>query len=203
MKTFRTPLIAVAVLTMTPFATFSQVRIITPDSEHLYSTDPRTPGQQLPDDKALQLQNERAERARIARKREKQTKRPVQRARVRTPISPQRAGGSINRRRALGRVRIINRQRAGGLTASIGRACIFMIAGTPRGRRCKAAIVNLKQRFVPSCPSANIRQSSEGVPRNRDNARRAGQNPSRPLYLLHDAASFRCFKTRRPSQIAP
>jgi hypothetical protein len=71
MKTFRTPLIAVAVLTMAPFATFSQVRIITPDSEHLYSTDPRTPGQQLPDDEALRLQNERAEKARIAREREK------------------------------------------------------------------------------------------------------------------------------------
>ena len=71
MKTFRTPLIAVAVLTMTPCATFSQVRIITPDSEHVYSTDPRTPGQQLPDNEALRLQNERAEKARIAREREK------------------------------------------------------------------------------------------------------------------------------------
>jgi hypothetical protein len=71
MKTFRTPLIAVAVLTMTPCATFSQVRIITPDSEHVYSTDPRTPGQQLPDKEALRLQNERAEKARIARDREK------------------------------------------------------------------------------------------------------------------------------------
>jgi hypothetical protein len=71
MKTFRTPLIAVAVLTMTPCATFSQVRIITPDSEHLYSTDPRTPGRQLPDNEALRLQNERAEKARIAREREK------------------------------------------------------------------------------------------------------------------------------------
>jgi hypothetical protein len=71
MKTFRTPLIAVAVLTMTPCATFSQVRIITPDGEHLYSTDPRTPGQQLPDDETLRLQNERAKSAKIARERER------------------------------------------------------------------------------------------------------------------------------------
>jgi hypothetical protein len=67
--TFRTPLIAVAVLTMVSCAAFAQVRIITPDSEHLYSTDPRTPGQQLPDDETLRLQNERAESARIARRR--------------------------------------------------------------------------------------------------------------------------------------
>jgi hypothetical protein len=52
---------------MTSCATFAQVRIITPDSEHLYSTDPRTAGQQLPDDETLRLQNERAERAKILR----------------------------------------------------------------------------------------------------------------------------------------
>jgi hypothetical protein len=69
MNTFRTPLIAVAVLTMTSCAAFAQVTVITPDSEHVYSTDPARP-QQLPDDKALQLQNERAERARIAGERE-------------------------------------------------------------------------------------------------------------------------------------
>src|SRR6266436_5664902 len=69
MKTFRTPLIAVAVLTMTSCTAFAQVRVITPDSEHVYSSDPARP-QQLPDDEALQLQNERAERARIARERE-------------------------------------------------------------------------------------------------------------------------------------
>jgi hypothetical protein len=65
MSTFRAPLIAAAILAMTSCATLAQVRIITPDSEHLYSTDPRAPGQ-LPDDDALRLQNER-ERARIAR----------------------------------------------------------------------------------------------------------------------------------------
>jgi hypothetical protein len=65
--TFRSPLIAVAVLTMTSCAAFAQVRIITPDSEHVYSTDPARP-QQLPDDEALKLQNERAEKARIARR---------------------------------------------------------------------------------------------------------------------------------------
>jgi hypothetical protein len=64
---FRAPLIAAAVLAMTSCATFAQVRIITPDSEHLYSTDPRTAGQQLPDDETLRLQNERAERAKILR----------------------------------------------------------------------------------------------------------------------------------------
>ena len=67
MNMFRAPLIAAAVLAMTSCATFAQVRIITPDSEHLYSTDPRTAGQQLPDDETLRLQNERAERAKILR----------------------------------------------------------------------------------------------------------------------------------------
>ena len=72
MNMFRAPLIAAAVLAMTPCATFAQVRIITPDSEHLYSTDPRTPGQQLPDDETLRLQNERAERAKILRLRQRE-----------------------------------------------------------------------------------------------------------------------------------
>ena len=72
MNMFRAPLIAAAVLAMTPCATFAQVRIITPDSEHLYSTDPRTPGQQLPDDETLRLQNERAERAKVLRQRERE-----------------------------------------------------------------------------------------------------------------------------------
>src|SRR5258708_35287344 len=67
MNMFRAALIAAAVLAMTPCATFAQVRIIRPDSEHLYSTDPRTTGQQLPDDEILRLQNERAERAKIQR----------------------------------------------------------------------------------------------------------------------------------------
>src|SRR5260370_42638012 len=71
MNMFRVPLIAAAVLAMTSCATFAQVRIITPDSEHLYSTDPRTPGHQLPDDEALRLHNERAENAPIASEREK------------------------------------------------------------------------------------------------------------------------------------
>ena len=72
MNMFRAPLIAAAVLAMTSCATFAQVRIITPDSEHLYSTDPRTPGQQLPDDETLRLQNERAERAKVLRLRERE-----------------------------------------------------------------------------------------------------------------------------------
>ena len=72
MNMFRAPLIAAAILAMTPCVTFAQVRIITPDSEHLYSTDPRTPGQQLPDDETLRLQNERAERAKILRLRERE-----------------------------------------------------------------------------------------------------------------------------------
>src|SRR5436190_20893886 len=72
MNIFRTLVIAAAILAMTPCATFAQVRIITPDSEHLYSTDPRTPGQQLPDDETLRLQNERAERAKILRLQERE-----------------------------------------------------------------------------------------------------------------------------------
>src|SRR6266516_7978403 len=69
MNTFRASFLAVAILAMTSGATYAQVRVITPDSEHVYSSDPARP-QQLPDDKALQLQNERAERARIVRERE-------------------------------------------------------------------------------------------------------------------------------------
>ena len=72
MSIFRALVLAAAVLAMTPCATFAQVRIITPDSEHLYSTDPRTPGQQLPDDETLRLQNERAERAKVLRLRERE-----------------------------------------------------------------------------------------------------------------------------------
>ena len=72
MNIFRTLVIAAAILAMTPCATFAQVRIITPDSEHLYSTDPRTPGQQLLDDETLRLQNERAERAKILRLQERE-----------------------------------------------------------------------------------------------------------------------------------
>ena len=68
MKTFRTLSIAVAILTITSCTAFAQVTVITPDSEHVYSSDPARP-QQLPDDKALRLQNERAERA-AARERE-------------------------------------------------------------------------------------------------------------------------------------
>ena len=71
MNMLRAPLIAAAVLAMTSCATFAQVRIITPDSEHLYSTDPRAPGQ-LPDDETLRLQNERAARAKILRLRERE-----------------------------------------------------------------------------------------------------------------------------------
>jgi hypothetical protein len=68
---FRAPLIAAAVLAMTSCTSFAQVRIITPDSEHLYSADPRSPGQ-LPDDETLRLQNERAERAKLLRLRERE-----------------------------------------------------------------------------------------------------------------------------------
>src|SRR2546430_2866878 len=70
MNTFRASLIAATFLTMTSWTADAQVRVITPDSEHVYSSDPARP-QQLPDDEALQLQNERAEKARIARERER------------------------------------------------------------------------------------------------------------------------------------
>ena len=71
MNSFRTPLIATAILSMNSCAALAQVRIITPDSEHLYSADPRNPGQ-LPDDETLRVQNERSERARILRARERE-----------------------------------------------------------------------------------------------------------------------------------
>ena len=67
MNTLRAVIATAALVTGT--GAYAQVRVITPDSEHVYSTDPARP-QQLPDDKALQLQNERAERARIAGERE-------------------------------------------------------------------------------------------------------------------------------------
>jgi hypothetical protein len=63
MNLFRVPLIAV--LTMTSLAAFAQqsgIRVIGPDSEHVYSTDGR-----LLDDQALQLQNERAQQAKVWR----------------------------------------------------------------------------------------------------------------------------------------
>ena len=69
MNIFRAAL--TAVLTMTSWAAFAQVRVITPDSEHIYSSDPRAAGQLL-DDEALQRENERKERARIERQRERE-----------------------------------------------------------------------------------------------------------------------------------
>jgi hypothetical protein len=69
MNIFSAAIATTAVLIVTPSA-YAQVRVITPDSEHVYSSDPARP-QQLPDDETLQLQNERAERARIARERER------------------------------------------------------------------------------------------------------------------------------------
>src|SRR5712664_2680390 len=71
MNTFHTPLIAATVLTMTFCAAFAQVRVVGPDSEHVYSSDPREAGRLL-DDEALQRENERRERARIERQRERE-----------------------------------------------------------------------------------------------------------------------------------
>src|SRR5437868_5444632 len=67
MNTLRAVIATAALVTGT--GAYAEVRVITPDSEHIYSSDPARP-QQLPDDETLQLQNERAERARIARGRE-------------------------------------------------------------------------------------------------------------------------------------
>jgi hypothetical protein len=64
MNIFRASLVVAAVLTSC--AAFAQVRVITPDSEHVYGADPRAP-QQLPDNETLRLQNERADRARMLR----------------------------------------------------------------------------------------------------------------------------------------
>jgi hypothetical protein len=73
MNIFRVPLIAA--LTMISCAAFAQqskpgIRVITPDSEHVYSADPSTPTLLL-DDEALQLQNERAQREKIRRQLER------------------------------------------------------------------------------------------------------------------------------------
>ena len=69
MNMHRAPLIAAAVLAMTSCVSYAQVRVIGPDSEHVYSSDPRETGRLL-DDEALQRENERRERARIERQRE-------------------------------------------------------------------------------------------------------------------------------------
>ena len=66
MNTFRAPLIAAAVLTITSCAAFAEVRVIGPDSEHVYSSDPREAGRLL-DDEALQRENERKQRAKMER----------------------------------------------------------------------------------------------------------------------------------------
>ena len=70
MNMFRAPLIAAAVLAMTSCVSYAQVRVIGPDSEHVYSSDPREAGRLL-DDEALQRENARRERARIERQRER------------------------------------------------------------------------------------------------------------------------------------
>jgi hypothetical protein len=70
MKTLRTILVAAAVLTITSVA-YAQVRVIGPDSEHVYSSDPREAGRLL-DDEALQRENERRERVKIERQRERE-----------------------------------------------------------------------------------------------------------------------------------
>ena len=69
MNIFRAPLIAAAVLAMTSCVSYAQVRVIGPDSEHVYSSDPREAGRLL-DDEALQRENQRREGARIERQRE-------------------------------------------------------------------------------------------------------------------------------------
>ena len=71
MNMFRAPLIAAAVLAMTSCVSYAQVRVIGPDSEHVYSSDPREVGRLL-DDEALQRENERREGARIERQRERE-----------------------------------------------------------------------------------------------------------------------------------
>ena len=65
MKTLRTILIAAAVLTITSVA-YAQVRVIGPDCEHVYSSDPGEFGRLL-DDEALQRENVRRERAKMER----------------------------------------------------------------------------------------------------------------------------------------
>jgi hypothetical protein len=75
MSILRAPLIAA--LTMVSCAAFAQqatVRIITPDSEHIYSSDPARAGEIL-DDEALQLQNERALKAKIWREQREDARR--------------------------------------------------------------------------------------------------------------------------------
>ena len=72
MSKFRAPLVVAAMLTS--WAACAQVRVISPDNEHVYSSDPREAGRLL-DDAALQRENERRERARMERLRERENAR--------------------------------------------------------------------------------------------------------------------------------
>jgi hypothetical protein len=60
MNILRAALVAAAGLTATFSAVHAEVRVIGPDSEHVYSSDPREAGRLL-DDEALQERNGRAE----------------------------------------------------------------------------------------------------------------------------------------------
>ena len=74
MKSLRVSAFAGVILAAAPLAALAQpgqVTIITPDSVHIYSTDPRTPGLLL-DSKALRLQNEWTERESFLRRREQE-----------------------------------------------------------------------------------------------------------------------------------
>jgi hypothetical protein len=67
MNIFRASLVVAAVLTSwAAIAQQGTIRIITPDSEHVYSADPREAGRFL-DDEALQRENERKQRAKMER----------------------------------------------------------------------------------------------------------------------------------------
>ncbi len=67
MNIFRASLVVAAVLTSWgALAQEGTVRIITRDSEHVYSADPRKAGQLL-DDEVLQRENERKQRAKMER----------------------------------------------------------------------------------------------------------------------------------------
>jgi|SRR5579863_3163383 len=71
MNMFRAPLIAAAVVAMTSCVSYAQIRVIGPDSEHVYSSDPREAGRLL-DDEALQRENERREKAKIKIERQRE-----------------------------------------------------------------------------------------------------------------------------------
>jgi hypothetical protein len=74
MNTLHVTAIATAAVLIVTSGSYAQVRVITPDSEHVYSPDPRASGQLL-DDEALQRENARRAKAKAQRQMQQDSER--------------------------------------------------------------------------------------------------------------------------------